>query len=477
MDHTDLPQPTSTIDTHTQENHTKHTSQNIGTNSSTTSTMSHNDNAVFDEKLVESTSDGVLQTPDEGNNNKSDSEKPMESVHSVSLVPNGGTQAWLQVLAAHFLFFNSWGIVNTFGSYETYYSVDLLSTSSASAISWIGSVQAFLLLFVGALTGPLYDAGYARHLTISGSFFLVLGQMMLSLCKEYWQVLLAQGFCIGIGCGLLCVPSTAILAQYFSTKIATAVGFTAAGSSFGGIIYPVVFHKLQPSIGFPWATRVIGFVILATQLIAIAVYKVRILPEKKRAIIDFAAFKEPPYVIFVFSAFVGFMGLYQPFFYVQTFAIEKHITDANLGFYILAIMNATSAFGRIIPGILSDKIGPMNVIIPCAFISAMLCLCTIAVDNAAGLIVLMAFYGFFSGTFVSSPNAIVVHLSAQNRAKIGTRLGQMYGVISFAMLIGTPVGGVVLDNHGYTPLWIFSGVLVGVSGAFMILSLMLLLVL
>lgn len=262
--------------------------------------------------------------------------------------------------------------MNTFGSYETYYTVDLLSTSSSSAISWIGSIQAFLLLFVGALTGPLYDAGYARHLTISGSFFLFFGQMMLSLCKEYWQVLLAQGFCVGIGCGLLCVPSTAILAQYFSTKIATAVGFTAAGSSFGeshsnivgryltnnysgGIIYPVVFHKLQPNIGFPWATRVIGFLILATQLIAIAVYKVRILPEKKRAILDFAAFKEPAYVIFVFSAFVGFMGLYQPFFYVQTFAIEKHITNANLGFYILAIMNATSAFGRIIPGILSDK--------------------------------------------------------------------------------------------------------------------------
>lgn len=199
------------------------------------------------------------------------------------------------------------------------------------------------------------------------------------------------------------------------------------------------------------------------------------------------------------------MGLYQPFFYVQTFAIEKHITNENLGFYILAIMNATSAFGRIIPGILSDKskciflivrdyisntklVGPMNVMIPCAFISAMICLCIIAVKNAAGLVVLMAFYGFFSGTFVSSPNAIVVHLSAQNRAKIGTRLGQMFGVISFGMLIGmllflsiifkiiltsclgTPVGGVVLDDHGYTSLWIFSGVLVAASGAFIIVS-------
>jgi hypothetical protein len=100
----------------------------------------------------------------------------------------------------------------------------------------------------------------------------------------------------------------------------------------------------------------------------------------------------------------------------------------------------------------------------------------------------MAFYGFFSGTFVSSPNAIVVHLSAHNRAKIGTRLGQLYGAISFGMLIGmysnhhyavsiiltfglgTPVGGVVLDDYGYKSLWIFSGVLVGASGAFIIVS-------
>lgn len=98
------------------------------------------------------------------------------------------------------------------------------------------------MLFVGALTGPVYDAGYARELTLTGSFFLVFGQMMLSLCKVYWQVLLAQGFCIGIGCGLLLVPSTAILTQYFTTKIATAVGITAAGSSFGKHAFSFAFR-------------------------------------------------------------------------------------------------------------------------------------------------------------------------------------------------------------------------------------------
>jgi len=41
------------------------------------------------------------------------SSKP--SVNNIRSVPNGGTKAWLQVLASFFLFFNSWGIVNTFG--------------------------------------------------------------------------------------------------------------------------------------------------------------------------------------------------------------------------------------------------------------------------------------------------------------------------------------------------------------------------
>lgn len=131
----------------------------------------------------------------------------------------------------------SQGIVNTFGVYQTYYEGGILSSSTPSDISWIGSVQAFLLMLVGALTGPIYDAGYFRHLLLVGSFLVVFGQMMLSLCGEYYQVILAQAICIGLGCGCLFIPSVAILSTYFSTKIATAMGLAAAGSSLGGIIY------------------------------------------------------------------------------------------------------------------------------------------------------------------------------------------------------------------------------------------------
>ena len=89
-------------------------------------------------------------------------------------------------------------------------------------------------LAYSACTGPIFDRGYLRLLLLIGSFGVVFGFMMLSLCKEFWQAMLAQGFCIGLGGGMLFVPSVAILPTYFSTKIGLAIGLAAAGSSMGG---------------------------------------------------------------------------------------------------------------------------------------------------------------------------------------------------------------------------------------------------
>ncbi|KAL8953394.1 MAG: hypothetical protein Q9222_000771 [Ikaeria aurantiellina] len=148
-------------------------------------------------------------------------------------IPNGGFHAWMQVFGASLLVFNSWGIVNSFGLFQTYYETHLLASQSSSAISWIGTVQAFLLILVGVVSGPFYDRGYIRTLIILGTFWVVFGMMMTSLATKYWEVLLAQGFCVGLGFGCLYIPSVAIVSTYFSTKRALAVGITSTGGSLG----------------------------------------------------------------------------------------------------------------------------------------------------------------------------------------------------------------------------------------------------
>lgn len=106
-------------------------------------------------------------------------------------------------------------------------------TKTPSDISWIGSVQASLLLCCGALAGPLFDAGYFKFLIIGGSFLVVFGTMMMSLATQYWQIFLAQSVCIGIGAGCLFTASTSILTTYFTTKYPIVAGVSAMGSGVG----------------------------------------------------------------------------------------------------------------------------------------------------------------------------------------------------------------------------------------------------
>lgn len=155
---------------------------------------------------------------------------------------DSGITAWLQVLGSVILFFNTFGVMNSWGEFQKYYESEQLFTASSSEISCIGSSQSCLTLVIGALTGTIYDAGYLRLLLVIGTIGTTLGLMMLSLCKKYWQVVLTQGITMGLGIGCLYLPAIAVLPGYFKKKIGLAIGIATFGSSVGGIIYPLMFH-------------------------------------------------------------------------------------------------------------------------------------------------------------------------------------------------------------------------------------------
>jgi MFS family permease len=172
--------------------------------------------------------------------------------------PNGGLVAWLQVVGGFLIYFSTWGLISAFPVLQTYYESGTLFEASSSNISWIGSIQSFLLQLTGVLSGPIYDRGYMRALLLAGSFLIVFGLMMLSLCTQYWQALLSQALCIGIGAGLLFVPTVSLIPTWFGTRVGLAVGIAASGSSIGGVVYPVVLSRLLAQVGFAWAVRAVG---------------------------------------------------------------------------------------------------------------------------------------------------------------------------------------------------------------------------
>lgn len=380
--------------------------------------------------------------------------------------PNGGTRAWLHVVGGFMLQFNSWGILNAFGVFQTYYESGQLFKESSSAISWIGAIQSCMLLAIGFVAGPFYDRGYLRTLLLVGTFGVVFGHMMLSISSTYWEVLLAQGLCVGLGAGCLFLAGVSVLPSYFSTKIGLAIGLASSGSSLGGVIYPIVLYRLIDRVGFGWSVRVIGFIALGTLLVPIAVMKMRFKPAKARAFIDQTAFTDTAYLLFILATLIGFIGLGVILFYLSYFTQSQHLGGSKIAFYIVPIFNAASCFGRTIPNAISDKIGPFNLLAPCALVTGIIAFSILAVTAEAGIIAVAVFAGAFSGVYVAMPPVCFVALT-KDKSKLGTRIGMGFGTISLGMLAAGPAAGAILgtgEGLEWTGLWAFAGATATLSG-------------
>ncbi|KZV74762.1 MFS monocarboxylate transporter-like protein [Peniophora sp. CONT] len=385
--------------------------------------------------------------------------------------PDGGLQAWLQVAGSFFLIFGAWGNFNAFGAFQTYYEEQLLLGTSASAISWIGSIEGFMIMIVGVLVGPVFDMGYFTSLVAVGSFMIVFGLMMTSLATSYYQVILAQGICLGMGSGLLFIPSVAIVATYFERKRALAVGISVCGSSVGGIIYPAIFRQLQPQIGFAWTVRTMAFITLGLLSFSLAVMRTRTVPRTRRALLDLSAFTEVPYVLFCIGNFLSFMGAYVPFFYGPAYTQAHTGASTSFAFYTIAILNGASTLGRVVPNFIADKTGPLNILTPCAFLTAILAFCWIPVDAVGSMGVWCALYGLASGALLSLAPAAIASLTA-DVGRVGTRLGMAFGIAGVGLLIGTPVAGALVDleTGDFVRAQVFNGAIVLGAAFFMSLS-------
>ncbi|KAK3114502.1 hypothetical protein LTR53_007143, partial [Teratosphaeriaceae sp. CCFEE 6253] len=171
--------------------------------------------------------------------------------------PDGGWKAWSQVACGWLAIFTTWGWVNSYGAFQTYYTLNL--EESASTISWIGTVQNFLTFFIGAFSGRLLDAGLYVPCLIVGSVLQLLGIFMMSLSHTFWQLMITQGVMTGLGGGIFFTPSMGLMATYFSNRRSLALGVATTGNAVGGMIYPLLVQQLLPKIGFAWTTRVLGF--------------------------------------------------------------------------------------------------------------------------------------------------------------------------------------------------------------------------
>lgn len=350
-------------------------------------TMSRSDKEMQAEAVVESTTTSI-HTP-------ATNEKELN------------TRSALVLIGAFCAFFCSVGFFNTWGIFQEYYHAHQLSTKSEFDISWIGSFAICAMYLTSPAVGIAYDKIGPNMLLSIGSVGALFAMFMVSLCKEYYQIFLAQALVFGMSAAFLITPSLSTLTKYLRKNRALGMGIVVAGSSTGGVVWPIVLDQLlnHTNLGFGWTIRITAFIMLP--LLALSCLLVRtpavIQPpkEKDQALaakpkVDLSIAKNPAFILCCAGMAIANFGMFSPFFYVSSYAASLDMST-SFTFYLVSIVNGASFFGRILPGILADCYGCFNLLSSAALASGVVAFCWTGATNVAGVAVWALAYGFASG--------------------------------------------------------------------------------
>ncbi|KAE8378275.1 major facilitator superfamily domain-containing protein [Aspergillus bertholletiae] len=385
-------------------------------------------------------------------------------------------QACLTILGSFTGLFCTVGFMNSFGVFQEYYSKEQLAGKPESTIAWLGAISIFCIFFISVFAGQLLDMFGPTLMLCLGSLGTVFSLMMVSICKEFYQFILAQGILLGVSLALLTCPMLALVGQHIKVRRGAALGIVLGGSSLGGVMWPIAINELlqKPNIGFGWTMRIVAFIMIP--LLSVSCICCRA-PKKspsstqqpacdaEEAMIsetkppvpktDFSVLKQPSLQLSCLAFFIIYFGMFSPFFFTTSYAVAEGFST-DLAFYTISIVNGASFFGRVLPGIVADRYGKFNCCIIFTFFSGIIALCWTKATSVAGLVMFCLTYGFASGAILSLQQACAAQVSTPQT--IGLTLGTVMAATSFSALAGVPISGELAGKYGYLALSIYSGV-------------------
>ncbi|EEB95732.1 hypothetical protein MPER_05252 [Moniliophthora perniciosa FA553] len=222
----------------------------------------------------------------------------------------------------------------------------------------------------------------------------------------------------------------ALIGQWFRKRRGLAMGLVACGSSVGGTVFPIAARKLIAQVGFPWAMRILGFILFFCLTVSNLTLARRLPPKHADGgMLNLSAFKFAPFTIWSLAAFINFLGLYTALTYIDISAVRAGISQ-DFSFYLVAIANASSGLGRVTAGLVADKIGPINFMAPTTLIAGLL---TYA-------------WPYARSSYVSSFMMPLFEMGEMH--DIGRRCGMVLSIGAIGALVGPPISGAINHNTG-----------------------------
>jgi MFS family permease len=289
----------------------------------------------------------------------------------------------------------------SYGVYLSFYlASDYFPGARPVDYALIGGLQFGVSLLISPIcTIAVREVG-RKPVMLSGCVMFLGGFIAASFAKRILQLYLSQGVLIGLGVGTLFIPSVQVLPQWFLRRRSLAGGIASCGSGFGGLAFSLGTAAMIQHISLAWALRITGLIGFAGNLVGALLVRDRnhiIKPPQ----LGFATHLLRRYdcVLLLAWAFVNLLGYMVILYSLSSYAVQVvKLTQSQAGI-LTAVLNLGTGVGRPCIGVLSDRLGRIEVA-ACLTLSCSITLFAIWVPaNSFGVLI---FYALVAGAILGT---------------------------------------------------------------------------
>jgi len=373
------------------------------------------------------------------------------------------------VAAAFTLMFVGFAAAYSFAAFFTAFQAEF--GASRGHVALVFSVAAFLWFFAGAPGGMLADRFGARGVALAGVALLSAALAMAAVADSVETLYITYSVGIGIGVGLLYVPSVGAVQPWFSANRALASGIAVAGIGAGNVAGPLLAAWWIGLFGWRGAYIALALFVLALGGAAALALKRKAMGAKSiapgRGLRE--ALRTAPFWLLYLGLMLSCIGLFVPMVHLSPYAQDLGYSEAQ-GVALVSLIGLGSLLGRFAVGPLADRMGHIvSLAAMYAGLGAMLLVWWVA--SGWWLLALFAVvFGVCYGAYVALTPTIVMDLYGQ-RAVSGI-IGCLYTGAGIGTLLGPWLAGAAYDALGAYDLPILAGAALSFLAAGVVLPLM-----
>jgi len=230
--------------------------------------------------------------------------------------------------------------------------------ASRGHVALVFSVAAFLWFLAGAPAGMLADRIGARRVAAAGVACLVAALGLAAISNSVTALYVTYSIGIGIGVGLVYVPSVGAVQPWFQARRAFASGIAVAGIGAGNIVGPPLAAWWIDLFGWRGAYVAMAAFVLVLGGIAAWALRERAAPGAKippgPGLRE--ALRTRSFWLLYASLVLSCFGLFVPMVHLGAYAQDLGYSEAQ-GVALVSLIGLGSLLGRFTVGPFADRLG------------------------------------------------------------------------------------------------------------------------